>query len=306
VYTPSWAQNERARWTSAIARVVADLLPEGIDGSISTVGGCFRQHGHSPAVSRKMAGFMLKSLETFLQVRERTGKKLVLAFEPEPETTFETCDDVIEFFEEYLVPAARERWKKRGSKARIESDLRDVFTVNVDTCHLSVLFEGQVSSLRKLERAGIRLGKIHVTNAVALRNPYRSPSAYRDLLAMDEPRYFHQFCGVDADRRVVWRGKDLGELPRNLDRDEHPDVDEIRSHFHVPLYLKRFRRLYTTRDETEVAVREVMRRRTTEHIVFETYTWPILAGAENQKEKLIDGIAREYRWLLGVLGRRPF
>ena len=301
VYQPSWRSPQRASWTSKIGRIVDEIAPEGIKVSISTLGGCFRGHGHTPAVFRKLAANYLSTLETFLEIEAATGRTMVLAVEPEPETTFETAADVISFFEEYLCPLALRRWKKRGTKSRIEADLRRVFTVNIDTCHLSVLFEGQVSNLRQLQKAGLELGKVHVTNAVALRNPYRSPEAFKDLRGMDEPKYFHQFCGVDKAGRATWRGTDLGQLPRRLTRGEHPDVAELRSHFHVPLYLKRYRRLYTTRDDTELALREVVKKRTCSHLVFETYTWPILAGGKKRREKLINGISREYRWLLGCL-----
>ena len=301
VYQPSWAEKARATWTSKIGRIVDEVAPEGIKVSISTLGGCFRGHGHEPAVFRKLAANYLSTLEAFLDVEAASGRPMVLAVEPEPETTFETAADVISFFEDYLLPLAFDRWKKRGSRSRIETDLRRVFTVNIDTCHLSVLFEGQVSNLRQLEKAGLELGKVHVTNAVALKNPYRSPEAFKDLRAMNEPKYFHQFCGADESGQAVWRGTDLDQLPKKLSREEHPDVSELRSHFHVPLYLQRYRRLYTTRDDTELALREVIRKRTCSHLVFETYTWPILAGGKKRRQKLINGISREFRWLLDCL-----
>ena len=303
VYQPSWAEPDRARWTSRIARIVDDVAPEGLAVSISTLGGCFRGHGHGPSTFAKLAANFLKSCEAFLDITEKSGRDMTLAVEPEPETTFETTAEVVEFFEGFLLPLALERWKKHGRPSRIETDLRRVFSVNVDTCHLSVLFEDQLKSLRLLERAGLRLGKVHVTNAVALRNPFRSPAAYEDLRSMHEPKYFHQFCGRDSGGKIVWRELDLDRLPRKLSRDKHPDVTEIRSHFHVPLYLARYRRLYTTRDDTELALREVVRRRTCSHLVFETYMWPILAGRKNQRETLIDGITREYRWLLATLDK---
>ena len=298
VYQPSWAQPQRASWTARIARIVDEVAPEGIKVSISTLGGCFRGHGHGPTVFRKLATHYLKALEAFLEINDGGGRQMVLAVEPEPETTFETAADVISFFEDYLLPAAFTRWKKRGTKSRIEADLRSVFTVNIDTCHLSVLFEDQVSNLRQLQKAGLELGKVHVTNAVALKNPFRSPTAFRDLRNMNEPRYFHQFCGCDEDGQAVWRGTDLDQLPAKLKRGTHPDISEIRSHFHVPLYLKKYRHLHTTRDDTERALIEVIKQRSCSHLVFETYTWPILAGGKKRKQKLINGITREYRWLL--------
>lgn len=301
VYQPSWAHPDRASWTARIARILDEVAPQGIEVSISTLGGCFRGHGHDPAVFRKLAANYLKALEAFLDISAAGGRSMVLAVEPEPETTFETAEDVISFFENDLLPAAFDRWKKRGSKSRIESDLRSVFTVNIDTCHLSVLFEGQVSNLRQLQKAGLSLGKVHVTNAVALKNPYRSPAAFRDLRNMDEPKYFHQFCGCDEEGRSIWRGTDLDQLPPRLVRGTHPDVSEIRSHFHVPLYLKKYRHLHTTRDDTECALAEVIKQGTCNHLVFETYTWPILAGEKKRRQKLINGISREYRWLLETI-----
>jgi hypothetical protein len=303
VYKPSWAEKARAFWTSAIARVFADLLAEGLTGSISTLGGAFRREGHGPATFRRLALNYLETIETLLEIEARQEKTIVLAVEPEPETTFETVRDVIDFFEGYLLPFALERWKGRGSRERLEGDLRRLFTVNLDTCHLSVLFEDLVGSLRQLERAGLRLGKVHVTNAVSLRRPFRARRGYEDLQGMDEPRYLHQFCGRDARGAVVWRGRDLSELPRALDRRRHPEVAELRSHFHVPVYLKRYRRLMTTQPETEQAVREVLRRRSCSHLVLETYTWPLLAGGQDQRQRLIEGIARELRWLGSIVGR---
>jgi len=303
VYQPSWADAERARWTNRIGRIVDDLAPDGLGVSVSTLGGCFRGHGHDEAVFRKLARNYLATCEAFLEVSDHSGRDLTLAVEPEPETTFETTRDVADFFEEYLLPLAIEHWKGRGSSARIEADLRRVFSVNIDTCHLSVLFEDQVESLRLLERRGLRLGKAHVTNAVALRNPRRSPRAWEDLRAMDEPRYFHQVCASDANGKITWRTLDLDRLPKRLERGKHPEIAEIRSHFHVPLYLRRFRRLATTRDDTERALAEIVRQGSCEHLVFETYTWPILAGRNVGGSEIIDGISREYRWLLAALER---
>jgi hypothetical protein len=302
VYLPSWAERKRARWTSAIARVVADLIPDGLHGSISTLGGCFRPHSHGPATFRKLAANYLEALSAFLAVERERGKQLVLAVEPEPETSFETCAEVVAFFEDYLLPLACERWKRKGSRSRIEADLRRVFTVNLDTCHLSVLFEDQEANLRTLAAGGLKLGKVHVTNAVELRRPFRSRAAYQDLREMDEPRYFHQFCGSDSEGRVIWRGIDLSDLPRRLDPLLHPRVTAIRSHFHVPLYLRRYRRLYTTQDDTARALHAVRRAGECEHLVLETYTWPLLTRDGNRSEKLIEGIAKEFRWFLGLLG----
>ena len=114
---------------------------------------------------------------------------------------------------------------------------------------------------------------------------------------MDEPRYYHQFCGKDIDGNTTWRGRDLNHLPVRLERDRQPALAELRSQYHIPIYLRKWRRLGTTRDETRKAVLEVLRTRRCSHLVIETYTWPLL----EKEERLVHGIAREFRWLLKIL-----
>ncbi len=298
VYRPSWGEADRPRWTNTIADIFAELLPEGIVGSISTSAGAYRPLGHDPKTFRKLAAGYLKTIEKLAALEASTGKTIVLAVEPEPETTLENAAEFIDFFESYLWPAAKSAWGSRGDRASlIEDRLRRFFTINFDTCHFSVLFQDMARSLRRLRRAGIQVGKLHVTSAVRLSNPYRSPAGYQDFRGMNEPRYFHQFCGVDADGDVAWRDLDLDRLPRKLIPDKHPAVAELRSHYHVPLYLKRWKRLGTTQDETREAVFETLRNRLTSQLVIETYTWPILRSESG----LVSGIAKEFRWLLGTI-----
>lgn len=301
VYSPSWTERRRARWTAVIGGILASLVPAGIEASVSTLGGTFRPRGHGPRVFRSLAARYLEALDAFARIEEEQGKTIMLAVEPEPDTTFEVARDVIDFFESYLLPEARRVWGARGlSPTLVESRLRRLFTVNFDTCHFSVLFQDPVSSLRELDAAGLRIGKIHVTNALQARQPYEDPVAYQELRKMHEPRYFHQFCGVDSQGRTTWRGLDLDRLPRRLAPGKTPAVRELRSHYHVPIYLRRWGRLHTTQEDTRRAVLEALRTGLTRQYVIETYTWPIL----EREEKLVAGICREFRWLQRVLGGR--
>ncbi len=298
VYAPDWRSRDRVVWTRRIAAILADLMPPGVTGSVSTLGGTYRPWSHTSATLDRIADNYLRVLETLEEIEERTGRRVVLAAEPEPDTSFEVAADVIRFVEGHLLPRARERWRGRRPSV-IEESVRTRFTVNLDTCHFSVLFHQPAAAIRELLAAGIAIGKIHVTSAPALRNPHRASRGYDVLRSMDEPRYLHQFCGVDGNGREIWRGRDLDELPPRLRRDAHPDLAELRTHFHVPLYLKRWRLLRTTQDETLDALRVALSRRACDHLVIETYTWPVLAS----EDRLVSGIAREYRWLLESLER---
>ncbi|MFQ5653741.1 MAG: metabolite traffic protein EboE [Planctomycetota bacterium] len=297
VYQPSWARRRRAELTCKIADLLAESLPEGRSGTISTLGGGYRGAGNSPAVKQRMAASYLHVVEHLARLERGAGILIELAAEPEPDTTLETAADVVAFMEGFLLPAGREQLQKalRISRARAEECLRRHFTVNIDVCHQAVLFRDPVEEWRALEAAGIRVAKLHLTNALALPNPRRSPAALAELLGHDEPRYLHQCAGRRPDG-TLWRGRDLGALRRA----PLAELEELRVHFHVPLSRARIGRLHTTRTATARALAHALRHPRPPHLVIETYTWPILASRRGP-EALTAGIVREFRWVLGEI-----
>jgi hypothetical protein len=309
VFRPPWTDPRRALWTRAISCILADLLPAGVTGSVSTLGGSYRAWGHGVRVWDRIARGYLEVVETLAALEEGTGKRIVLAVEPEPDTTFECSDDLVSFFEDHLLPQARARWKRRWSGAWVESLLRRHFTVNLDTCHLSVVFRKPHLEMERLARAGIAIGKVHVTSALAVARPRSAGRAYQELRALREPRYLHQVRGADSAGEPVFAAPDLGELPPRLEgrrpgkagsRREAGDLgrlEELRAHFHVPIHAARWRGLATTQSETREAVVAAVQSRRCRQLVIETYTWPLLA----REEALVAGIAREFRWLLKVI-----
>ncbi len=298
VYAPDWTTKERVHWTIEISKIFADLLPEDRQGSVSSLTGTYRPWKDTPKVHRAIAEGFLKVLWAQETLYQKTGKDVVLAIEPEPDTTLDTSDQVIDFFENTLLPLAKKKWKNKFSTlSQLEQVLRHRFTVNLDTCHFSVLFDEPAQAAIDLAKAGIKIGKVHVTNALALRNPHRSPTGYQTFRGMHEQRYLHQFCGADAQGKPIWRGRDLNELPKQLKPDQFPDLAELRTHFHVPLYLKRWKNLRTTQEDTHKALREIVKRKLSTHLAFETYTWPVLTDSS----RLLNGLTREFRWMLNAL-----
>lgn len=299
VYIPSWADPERPRWTIAIARILARLLPAGVRGTVSTLGGGFRPAGRDAATLCRMAEGYVAAVHALAGIEDELERRVVLAVEPEPCTVLETWKDVVAFFEGYVVPAGRRRWRRSGlSEGEIEGRLRRHFTVNFDACHFSVIFEDLLDSLHGLLGAGLEVSKIHVTSALALRRPGERPEAYARFRRLAEPRYLHQFAGRGPSGETVWRGIDLGELPRRLPRRRGGmEVAELRTHFHAPLYRRGWESLETTRDETRRLVLEVAGKRLSDQLVVETYTWPLLRA----EDEIAEGIVRELRWLLGVI-----
>ena len=104
VYLPDWAQRERLDYTLGVAEVLAALLPEGVEGSISTLplayGDPLLSADQLVQICERLAyaALALHAIET------RTGRRLHLGLEPEPDCLIETTPGCIAFFERSLLP----------------------------------------------------------------------------------------------------------------------------------------------------------------------------------------------------------
>lgn len=293
VYSPPWTTRDRGALTEKAADLLAALTPVDLIATLSTLGGTYRAWGHVRRDFERMAGHYLRTVCHLAELERRTGRSIVLTVEPEPDTTFETADDVIALVNEFMIPQFADRIARPlgVSRSAAETLFRRHFQVNLDVCHQSVLFRDPIAEWKKLEAAGLAVGKLHLTSALALRHPSRRPKSLRELGSYDEPRYLHQFAARRTNGSLI-RGHDLSTLGSTpLD-----DVDEIRCHFHVPLSSQRIGRLETTRGDTERALRFALRHRCPPTLVIETYTWPLLVSSPSANEQ-VRGIAREFRWV---------
>src|SRR5581483_415175 len=105
--------------------------------------------------------------------------------------------------------------------------------------------------LQKYAAAGIQVGKIQVSAALAMNLDLFEPpaqqarqAAIKQLSVFAEDRYLHQTV-VRRDGDDVFY-EDLG-LALEAERDDWRG--EWRVHFHVPIYLNEFGRLRATQDE---------------------------------------------------------
>lgn len=295
-YLPSWAHVARATTTCRIADALVRMVPEVRRLTISTLGGGYRPAGDTQVLHRKMATGYLKVVAHLARIEQQTGIFIALNAEPEPDTTFECAEDVISFWKEHLHPQLPDLARElRCHRARAEGLLRRHWTVNLDACHSAVLYRSPVEDWRRLDRAGILVGKAHITSAIALPNPSRSPAAFRELLQHIEPRYLHQSALRMKDGNIL-RIDDLDQIRKQ----DLSAIAEVRTHFHVPLSSNRHGKLHTTRDDAKALLTEALRRKEQiPHIAVETYTWPVLMRGvkkSEQRKRLTEGISAELRW----------
>lgn len=284
VYLPDWTSDERLHYTQDCAKILARLLPEGAEGSISTVplGGRMNPSGgdfHAICFRNliKLSGF-LKSLQ------ESTGRTIRLAVEPEP-----LCH--ISSIPEDAVPMFRTLFEMADAVGR-EEEVKEFIGACFDVCHQAVVFEDVTKSIDQLEDIGVRLNKIHITNAIELSDPASNIAGRSALIDYVEPRYLHQTFAKLPDGRILNR-LDLCEEDINAAADdEFLNAETWRIHFHVPVYASELGPLRTTRSDLQAALRRVKLLDYSPHLEVETYTWPVMPGDQTTRP-LADQITTE-------------
>ncbi|MEM9003832.1 MAG: metabolite traffic protein EboE, partial [Cyanobacteria bacterium P01_F01_bin.86] len=201
VYAPDWSQGDRVDYTQNLVKILAALLPDGMDGGISTVPLSYKpwwrsQPTHRSRIFEDSSLHLAKIAHAMAQVEAATGKHLHLDLEPEPDALLENADEVITFFQDWLLPVGQRYFQQQGlSTATAEAWIRRYIRVCYDTCHFAVEFEDPADALTKFQKAGIAIGKFQLSSAIRI--PIPAATAQREVLCQHlqpfaESTYLHQ------------------------------------------------------------------------------------------------------------------
>jgi sugar phosphate isomerase/epimerase len=289
VYLPDWRDRERVAFTANSAAVLAAILPDGVDGSISTVPGAFKPNGRSSEAVAAMADNLMMAVADLVDVERRTGKHIALALEPEPCCFLETTDESIAFFNGTLFkPDTLDRLGAITGVSRQQAEilLRRHLGICYDVCHGAVEYEDIVAALDRLIAAGIQIPKIQLSAAM------RVPAMKKDLVAAvmkyNDGVYLHQSI-VRRDENLV-RHVDLPDAVAAFD-DGQAD-GEWRIHCHVPVFLADLGEISSTRGDLVTTLAALRQKARSSHLEVETYTWDVLPDKLRTGSKSAD-IARE-------------
>jgi hypothetical protein len=267
VYRPDWLEPERLAYSNLLADLLVELLPDGVDGTISTAPGCFRARARSDA-SVRMADHLSRAADYLEGLERRSGRHVTLALEPEPCCTLETLAEACAFFDAHALD-------------------RRYLGVCLDACHAAVEFEHLGDAIAALRASRIAIAKVQL--GAGLRVTPVDPAARDALMPFAEGVYLHQVVARRGDELV--RFVDLPEAladPRSF--------DEWRVHFHVPI----FRELLGALGSTQAWLAELLvahrHAPISTHLEVETYTWDVLPP-EFRDEPIVDAVARELAWV---------
>ncbi|MEX8034388.1 metabolite traffic protein EboE [Microbacterium sp. 20-116] len=279
VYRPDWTTRERRDYTLDCARALAALLPEGAEGSISTLPLGWRA-GWDAAADRAADENLTRLVEDLAALESETGRTVRVAIEPEPGCILDDVADVVAWL------GARPHLTDGGHLG-----------LCLDTCHLAVSFADPAAAVADVAAAGIRIVKVQASVALEVPDP-ADPRTIEALRPFAEERYVHQVREAGGTRRA-------DDLPEVLDAAEPWPTDRPwRVHVHIPLHARPAEPLRATTEVLLAAIDAVLEAPGggDAHLDVETYTWSVLPR-ELQPETLVSGIAAELRWAHTHLSR---
>lgn len=301
VYEPDWRTDERLDYTLKLAQILAALLPEGVEGSISTSPLSYKPwisaEEHRTALATAAAHLARVATELHV-LHDRTGVLIHVGIEPEPDCLIENTQETIDFFQDYLLkseaPALRRNNVLHGSNGLkgTEEILRRHIRVCLDTCHFAVEFESPRDALARFGRAGIRTSKVQISSALHVPLTGDRDAIARSLEPFAESTYLHQVVGRGLHGTLIR----YPDLPAALPGLPNDPSDEWRIHYHVPIFVDTYGGLRSTQSDISDALAVVLQDGVTSHLEIETYTWDVLP--EDLKTDVASSIEREYRWVL--------
>ena len=98
VYRPDWTDPQRLDYTNRLFDLLGQLVPPGVEGSVSTLPGSFKEFIKSPEQESAIRDNVWRCVEHIARTSERTGRSLHLGLEPEPLGWFENTEETVAFF----------------------------------------------------------------------------------------------------------------------------------------------------------------------------------------------------------------
>ena len=304
VHAPDWTSHERLNYTIRLFKILAELLPEGMEGGISTSPLSYRHWFSTKELSEEAKKAATRNIilvaQELYKFKITNGIQMHLDIEPEPDGMLETGAEFIAWYENMLIPMAKPILASslNISESDAEACLKEHICLCYDVCHFAIGYEQHSEVLQQLDKKGIRTGKIQISAALKADMPadINSRAGITEAFSKyNEPTYLHQVVGRNGDHSLI-RYRDL---PEALADSLNPMVNEWRAHFHVPVFAENLQLLRSTQSDIVEVLNIQKNMPFSDHLEVETYTWEVLP--ESLKMPIDQSIIRELNWVKGLL-----
>lgn len=297
VYEPDWRSRERTEYTIGVADILAEITAPGISPSIQSSPLAFKPKVADDGYVDAMIDNVLEVVAHLVRLRERTGRLVRLALEPEPYCYLETTAETLECYRSHLYSgsAATRLGELCGLPlSEAHGALREHLGIVFDICHQAVVFDDIPASLAAINEAGVPIFKLQA--AAALYIPEVTPQLLDALSQFANAVYLTQT--YERTNGGVARFLNLDAAVEDWKRDPRPC--EWRVHVHVPVFIDDFGAFGSTRFAIEQAMALHRQTRISDHLEIETYTWDVLPDGVKDGD-IVDYVSRELEWLRGTL-----
>ena len=300
VHHPDWTTTERRDYTDRLFDILATLLPEEMDGGISTSPLSYKfWHKNEREIDEATKASAVHMAQIALKlhnIKEQNGKVLHLDIEPEPDGLLENTRDVLNFYRNWLIPVGNQVLSEGLGLSDDEAEecLKEHIRICYDVCHFAVVYEKSSEVFAAFQAEGIQIGKIQISAALKLDVPADAEERERLrtlLLPFAESTYLHQVIAKDKEGELT-AYPDLSDALLQLPEAK---ARQWRIHFHVPVFLERYGKLASTQQEILEVLDFIKKEKVTNHLEVETYTWGVLP--EGMNLDLSHSIAREIQWV---------
>lgn len=304
VHAPDWTTRDRVEYTLRLAEILSQLIPEGMDGGISTSPLSYKPWfkdvlGREKATATASA-HILEVAGGLEKIYKNTDKIIHLDIEPEPDGFLESGPEFINWFENELLPTGKKYFSDRSGLNANEAEnlIKMHIRLCYDVCHFAIGYEPHTAIINELQDKGIQIGKIQISAALKAKLPpavSERTAVLAQLGRFDEPTYLHQVIARKNDGSLL-RYPDLADA---LAAGGNPEVEEWRAHFHVPIFVEDMGLIQSTQSDITEVLNLQKNNPFTAHLEVETYTWEVLPTA--LKAPLNDSIIRELAWVKNLL-----
>ena len=288
VYRPDWTSPERLAYTNLLFDLLAELVPDGVEGSVSTLPGSFKDFHNNAGQIKLIRENLWRCVEHISRLSERTGKKFHLGLEPEPLCLLENSRETISFFE------------RLRAEHRNDPRLDEFLGVNYDCCHFAVEYEEPQKALNAFQKAGIKISRLHLSSAL---KTMATPEARTALKKFADDVYLHQVIARSGRGKPEYF-RDLPDALKSKFKNKDSKFPEWRIHFHVPLHAPAMPPFQNTNDHLLGTLDWLAKNpRVCSHLEMETYTWEVLPPPLKSRS-VVRQLAAEYDWTLARLAER--
>ncbi|MCA9833255.1 MAG: hypothetical protein KC435_04870 [Thermomicrobiales bacterium] len=292
VHHPDWRSEERLSAMFAAANLAVELATTD-EFSITTSALSHRRwvDASMPGNWAALTLNVMRVVQHLVTIREKTGLTIHLDLEAEPGSLLRNTDDIVRFWEQWLVVRGAAMLSDRMSitdGTAAETVLRHV-RLALDTAHAAVVWDDPATSLQRFLDAGVKIGRLQVSAALECDIPLDD----RERAVLTE--VLRALVSPTLSQQVVSKtGEQFEDLPDAIAAIDTAIGQTWRIHTHAPVLADRYDLLRSTRPVTASWLREIAARGVETGLVeLRSANWAVVedAGA------IPDMITREAEWV---------